>query len=134
MYAAEVLSLKIRNRLDGVTAAQYNTHGSTLHVDYAKTPFTAGMPESGLVLQIWSTPVYEITEHTHPEDYRVDARFAREKVLESGLLIAEEYIAGRPAMITAKYGAGEAVLYSFSPQFRAQTDGTYKLVFNALYK
>jgi len=134
MYAADVLKLNLINRVEKISATQFNTHGSTLHVSYAKTPLTVGMPENGLVLQIWGAPVFEITDYYHADNYRVDARFAETKVLESGLLIGEEYLAGRPAMLTVKYGAGEAVLFGFSPQFRAQTDGTYKLLFNALYQ
>ncbi len=132
MYAAEILGLKLRDRAEGLSRAEYNTHGSTLRVLTEKSPYTLGMPREALVLHM--TPaVLEVTERVHPENYRVDVRFAKEKVLESGLLVGEELLAGRPCMITAKAGQGEAILYAFSPQFRAQTDGTYKLLFNTLY-
>ena len=132
MYAADILGLKLRNRAEGKTALEYNTHGSTLRVAVAETPYTAGMPRDALVLHM-NAPIPEITERVHPERYREDVRFVREKVLESGLLVGEELLAGRPCMITAQAGLGEAVLYAFSPVFRAQTDGTYKLLFNTLY-
>jgi len=35
-------------------------------------------------------------------------------------------------MLSAEYGKGKAVLIGIRPQHRAQTHGTYKLVFNAL--
>ena len=132
MYASEVLGLKIRDRAEGLSRAEYNTHGSTLRVLTEQSPYTLGMPRKALVLHM--TPaILEVTERIHPENYRVDVRFAKEKVLESGLLVGEELLAGRPCMITVKVGQGEAILYAFSPQFRAQTDGTYKLLFNTLY-
>ncbi len=132
MYAAEVLGLKVRDRAEGKSRAEYNTHGSTLRVLTEQSPYTAGMPREALVLHM--TPaVMEVTERVHPEYYRTDVRFVKEKVLQSGLLVGEALLAGRPCMITAKVGRGEAILYAFSPQFRAQTDGTYKLLFNTLY-
>ncbi len=132
MYAVDVLRLRIRNRAEGLSASEYSTHGSTLRVQVSPTPYTLGMPRDALVLHC-NSAVMEITERVHPENYRCDVRFVREKPLMSGLLVGEKLLCGRPCMITAKVGLGEAILYAFSPQFRAQTDGTYKLVFNTLY-
>ena len=90
------------------------------------------MPSDALILHN-NSAILEITERVHPENYRTDVRFARENVLKSGFLAGESLLCGRPCMLTVRVGAGEAVLYAFSPQFRAQTDGTYKLLFNTLY-
>ncbi|NLM77503.1 MAG: peptidase M14 family protein [Ruminococcaceae bacterium] len=132
MYAVDVLRLRIRNRAEGQPASAYNTHGSTLRVNVSCSPYTLGMPQDALVLH-FNSAALEITERVNPEKYRCDVRFIREKLLMSGLLIGEKYIKGLPCMITAQVGEGEAVLYAFSPQYRAQTDGTFKLLFNTLY-
>ena len=46
--------------------------------------------------------------------------------------INEKLFASKPAIITAKLGKGEVVLYGFQPNNRAQTCAGFKLLFNAL--
>jgi hypothetical protein len=132
-YVIETLGLKIKNRATHLSTAQYNTHGSMLRVKIEASPLTVGMPAAGLVFHA-NPPVLEITEYFKPWLYHTDMRFVAEHVLESGLCVGEAYLAGQPCLVTASYGAGEAVLYAFAPQFRTQTDGTFKALFNALYR
>jgi len=66
------------------------------------------------------------------QDYNVVARYPESRILQSGWLIGEEKLSRRVAMIDAKHGEGRIVLIGFRPQFRAETHGTYKLLFNAL--
>ena len=47
-------------------------------------------------------------------------------------MIGEDLIADKASMVSAEYGEGRVVLIGFRAQHRAQTHGTFKLVFNAL--
>ncbi len=132
-YVIDTLGLKVRDRAAGVGPARYNTRGSLLRVQMEQTPLTLGMPAEGLVFHA-NHPVLEITEYFKPFLYRTHMRFAKERVLDTGLCVGEQLLAGQPCLVTASFGAGEAVLYGFAPQFRAQTDGTFKVLFNALYR
>ena len=53
-------------------------------------------------------------------------------LLQSGWLIGEEHIARKAGMVVARHGKGRVVLIGFRTQNRAQTHGTFKLLFNAL--
>jgi hypothetical protein len=132
-YVISTLGLKIADRSAGLTRAQLSTRGSLLRARTEPSPLTLGMPPECLVFHA-DAPVLEITEYFKPGTYRTDLRFASGHVLGSGLCVGEEYLAGQPCLVTASWGKGDAVLYAFSPQFRCQTDGTFKLLFNALYK
>ena len=131
-YLIDTLGLKMKNRAAHLTRAQLSTRGSMLRARTEASPLTLGMPSECLVFHL-DAPVLEITEYFKPGLYRTDLRFASEHVRESGLCVGEEQLAGQPCLVTASCGKGEAVLYAFSPQFRTQTDGTFKLLFNALY-
>jgi hypothetical protein len=132
-YVIATLGLKIKDRTAHLSAAEYNTHGSMLRVKIEASPLTVGMPAEGLVFHA-NPPVLEITEYFKPWLYRTAIRFVSEHVLASGLCVGEAYLAGQPCLVTASYGRGEAVLYAFAPQFRTQTDGTFKVLCNALYQ
>jgi len=40
----------------------------------------------------------------------------------------------KPALLEVEVGKGKAIAYAYRPIFRAQTHGTFKTFFNALYK
>jgi hypothetical protein len=53
--------------------------------------------------------------------------------LASGFLLHPERIQGKAAALEAFQGKGRVYLFGFRPQWRGQSHGTYKLVFNAIY-
>jgi hypothetical protein len=61
------------------------------------------------------------------------AWFASDRTLRSGWAWGQEYLQDGVAAFVATVGKGK--LYAFGPEitFRAQTHGTYKLLFNQLY-
>lgn len=133
-FAIEACHLKVKNLAKGLSAKEFNTHGSTLHMELdTQNPLCYGMPQKALAFH-WDGPVLAVGEKFDAQQYQVAARYAKEDVLQSGLLTGEKLIAGTPALLQAHCGQGEVVLYGFAPQHRCQTHGTFKLVFNALYR
>ena len=95
-------------------------------------PLGYGMPRRAYVLFHYS-PVLQILPNYNNDLYEVVLSYPERDIMQSGWLIGENYLSRKPAMISAKYGDGRIVLMAFRPQFRAQTHGTFKLLFNALY-
>ena len=62
------------------------------------------------------------------------ARYATDALRIAGFLQGEQYLEGRPALLEIPVGKGRVILFGFSPQRRAQTESTFKLVFNALLR
>ena len=54
--------------------------------------------------------------------------------LMSGYLLGEKLINGKAAALDAEVGAGHLVMLGFRPQWRGQTMGTFKVIFNALLR
>ena len=92
------------------------------------------MPSEGLALYMSGSPAFEITPSEHNEHYEVVVRYADRDLLQSGWLIGEQTLAKKAAMVAAKYREGRVVLIGFRTQHRAQTHGTFKLLFNALVR
>ena len=64
---------------------------------------------------------------------RVVLRYANNnELLVSGLLDQGTELAQHPAVIDSPYGEGHVVLFSNNPFWRAETKGSYFLVFNAI--
>jgi glutamine amidotransferase-like uncharacterized protein len=97
-------------------------------------PIAWGMPENGLAVYLSGDGAFEISPSPHNDHYEVVVRYAGRDLLESGWLVGEKVIAKKAAVVKAAYGQGRVILYGISPQHRAQTHGTFKLLFNALVK
>jgi hypothetical protein len=75
-------------------------------------------------------PIYVIPPAARP---RVVLRYANNnELLVSGLLDNGSELAQHAAVIDAPYGQGHVVLFSNNPFWRAETKGSYFLVFNAI--
>ena len=130
-FPVDRLGIGVRNVLAGKTTKEFWCPGSTLKVAIDNTnPLAYGMPSHGLALYL-DSPAFEITAPS-AESYETVVRYEDRDLLESGWLVGEENLARKAAMVSAKLGQGRVVLIGFPAQHRAQTHGTYKLLFNSL--
>ncbi len=94
-------------------------------------PLTFGIPsEIGVFYR--GRPVFTSSLPYFDMDRRVIAGFPEKNILMSGYCENEEKIGNKSAMIWLKKGKGQLVLIAFNPQFRASTQASYKLLFNAV--
>jgi hypothetical protein len=134
-FAMDRLGVAVRNGLANKPSKEFFCPGSTLKTGFDNThPLAYGMPSEGLVTFLGAGMAFDLAPTDHNEQYDAIARYADRDVLQSGWLIGEQNLAKHPAMVAARIGQGQVVLFGFRTQHRAQTHGTYKLLFNALVK
>lgn len=131
-FAIDACELKVKNVLAGTTWKEFHCPGSTLRAKVDTShPLAWGMPKDAWVMNFRS-PAFSIQERVHAENYEIVVEYPKKDLLQSGWLVGEDRVAGQAAMVAAKCGEGQVVLIGFRPQFRAQTHGTFKLLFNCL--
>jgi hypothetical protein len=105
--------------------------GSLVNVDLAEHPLTLGLP-SRIGVFSRGRPVFQTSVPIFDTDRRVIATYPEKDILLSGYGEHTEEMGNTAAMIWLRKGNGQFVLYGFGPQFRASTQASYKLLFNAL--
>ncbi len=94
-------------------------------------PLTFGLPsEIGVFYR--GRPAFTTSLPKFDMDRRVIASFPEKNILLSGYSEKEEKVGNKSAMVWLRKGKGQLVLFAFGPQFRASTQASYKLLFNAL--
>jgi hypothetical protein len=94
-------------------------------VEGAKSPVTLGAPDS-LDVYFENSAAFTVSGPA-----RALATYPQEP-LRSGFVRFPERLAGKAALVEAPVGSGQVILFGFRPQFRGQTHGTFKLLFNAV--
>jgi hypothetical protein len=131
-FAIEQFNLPIANALAGLSQSQFFCSGSLLRVEIpdAKHPLVAGLPAMPAVM-FERNQAFDTRSGFRG---RVLASYVKDRnPLVSGYLLGAEQIQGKAAAIDAFYGTGHIVILGFRPQWRGQSHGTYKFLFNALY-
>jgi hypothetical protein len=128
-FAIQQLKLPVRNVVDGLKPEEFFLRGSIVEVKTDRThPVMAGMPGRAAIF-VDGSPVFEPLEGFRGT---VIARYAESgSPLLSGYLIGEKYLQGKAAALDVELDRGHVVLLGFRPQWRDQSFGTFRVVFNS---
>jgi hypothetical protein len=131
-FAIEQFNLGLRNSLASLSTKDFWCPGSTLRLDIDNTqPAAYGMPVRAFGVFLQGNMAFDLS-NTANENYHVIARYADREILQSGWLVGEQNLSKKAAMVSAGVGKGRVIVVGFRIQHRAQTYGTFKLLFNAL--
>ena len=131
-FAIETFDLPVSNALQGMDSQEFYAPGTLFRMDLdSSNPLTENMPGSAAA---WfqRSPAFEVTDPS--ANVQIVGRYPAnpDSVLLSGWVLHPERLSNRAALLEAEVGAGRVVIFGFRPQYRAQSIGTYPLLFNAL--
>lgn len=129
-FAIKALQLPVKNVVNGVSRSKFFTGGSIMEVETNPShPVMAGMMDYSSVF-VYNSPVFSTLEGFEGE---VLAKYqTKGSPLMSGFLVGEEYMNNQAAALDVKHGKGHVILFGYQPQWRGQSMGTYRTLFNSL--
>jgi hypothetical protein len=142
-FALETFHLRVPNILKGLPTSTFYGPGSILRIEMIRASdgsrvsrLTGGMPDEAFAFFDRSL-AFDVETGSQASDAPapvVAVRYASHHVLESGWLHGAEKIEGKAAVVDCAVGTGRVVLIGFPAQHRGQTQGTFRLLFNALLR
>ncbi len=132
-YAIERLNLPVDNTLENVSSDRFYSPGALLEAEVdLGHPLCFGMqPRQAVWFE--SGPAFRPAfDRAGPAPKSV-LRYPGRDVLASGWLLGEEIIAARSAVMDVPVGSGRVLLFGIRPQYRGQSNATFKLLFNGLF-
>jgi hypothetical protein len=134
----EALGLPVSSGLvDGrgqpLTREQYYVPGSILRVRVDNTtPLGYGF-EYEVDVFMDESPVFRLGWDAETRGVSRVAWFASERPLRSGWAVGQQHLRGGVVIVDAPVGRGRVFLFGPEITFRAQSHGTFKFLFNAIY-
>jgi hypothetical protein len=111
---------------------QFYVPGSVLRVRVDNsTPLGYGL-EPDVDVFFDNSPVFRLGPNATPDARRV-AWFATSAPLRSGWAWGQRYLEGGAAVLDLRLGRGRVLLFGPEINFRGQSHGTFKFLFNAIY-
>ena len=130
-FAIGALQLPVKNVVANLSRKDYFTGGSILEMDInTQHPVMAGMAEQASIF-VWRSPVFTTLEGFKGQAL---AKYkAKGNPLRSGYLLGEKHLQGYAASLDVEHGKGHVILHGFRPQWRGQTFGTFRILFNSVF-
>jgi|SRR6187402_312096 len=128
--ASQVYTAKdtpVSNALEGVAAKDFYIPGSILEVAVDTSNPLAFGSKPTVPIFFEQSPAFHISGNAHSA-----ANYASNKPLLSGWILGGQYLQGNSALAEEPVGKGHLILFGFRPQYRAQSEGTYRFFYNAL--
>jgi hypothetical protein len=132
---ADEFNIPVRNSLSGVKGDEFNCPGSLLKIELDQaSPVNYGMPKEVNAF-VDGSIVYQTNIPGGGVERSIIAKYPEdlEDILVSGYLKGGERLENRAAAVSFTYGKGRLIMLGFRPQHRAQTEGTFKMLFNSIY-
>jgi hypothetical protein len=131
-FAIEKFNLPVKNVLKGLKNEEFFCSGSILRAEVkdANHPLTAGLPAEPAIF-FSRNGAFETGR-----DFKGSALISHLKEgnpLLSGYILKHEKLNGKAAALEVNFGRGRVIVSGFRPQWRGQTHGIYKFLFNSLY-
>lgn len=131
-WLAEVLDLPVSDSLRGIKREEFRCPGALLALDVDdRSPLGWGMP-ARVAAMIEGATAFATRPVVGEQTRVVAARFPDTPLVLSGWMRGEERLHRRVAAVEVRQGEGRAVLFSFAPYFRGQTEATFPLLYNAV--
>jgi len=132
--ALENFGIAARNVLKGVKREDFLCTGSLLRMEFDPShPLAYGMPKEAAAVFLESRAFEILPAFDAKKEPKSAGRYAAENLLMSGWIHGEKLIQQKSSVLDIPLGNGRVVLLGFPVQFRGQPQGTFKLLFNAIY-
>ena len=129
----EHFDVPVTDALDGLSTDQFYCPGCIVRLRVDTDDPTGFGLDDEVAAKFSNSPGYLVDAESN-SDVRILARYPSEgPLLMSGLIIGEEFLYEKAAVVRIGYGNGSIIMLGFRVQHRGQTHGTYKLLFNSIY-
>jgi len=128
-FVIEALELPVDNVLSGLPTAEFSAPGAQVELLVDTTSSLGAGLDPRTSAFLLDGAAFRVAEGGRAT---IAASYGPGPVAQSGRVVGESRLAGRPAVLEVERGAGRVVLFGFAPQYRGQSMATWPLLFNAL--
>ncbi len=127
-FAIGLFGLDVGDPVEGLSNTEFYVPGSIVRVDLERDPLSFGYGGSTAAWYWRSSRAFAVA------DERVDVlgRYGGADPVIAGWILGPERLAGQAALLRARVGQGEVILFGFQPNYRGQSIVTWPLFFNAI--
>src|SRR6202042_2190164 len=118
---------EVQNALGSVDRKSFFIPGSILQVAVDPSNPIAFGSSPTVPIFYENGPTFKVSGDAHSI-----ASFTTDKPLLSGWILGGQFLKGTSVIADEPVGKGQIILFGFRPQYRAQSEVTYKFLFNAL--